>query len=55
MADVSVFDGSKWVSIAGEDGADGKSVEFSPVPPSAATNVPNIDDNTPVMLRLIWN
>ena len=46
MADVSVYDGSKWVSIAGEDGADGKSVEF-PVPPSAATNVPNIDDNTP--------
>lgn len=38
MADVSVYDGSKWVSIAGEDGKD---VELSPAPSSSATNVAN--------------
>ena len=48
--DVAVFDGTGWVSISGGDGAagaDGKSLELSPVPPSEATNVANIDDNTP--------
>ncbi len=48
--DVAVFDGTGWVSISGGDGApgaDGKSVELSPVPPSSATNVSNIDDSTP--------
>ena len=48
--DVAVFDGTGWVSISGGDGApgaDGKSVELSPAPPSSATNVPNIDDTTP--------
>ena len=47
MADVSVFDGSKWVSIAGDDGndgTDGKSVALSPSPPSSATNVANKKD-----------
>lgn len=41
MADVSVFDGSKWVSIAGEDGKD---VALSPAPSSSATNVANKKD-----------
>ena len=47
MADVSVFDGDKWVSIAGDDGADGKdgkSLALSPAPPSAAINVANKKD-----------
>jgi hypothetical protein len=53
--DVAVFDGTGWVSISGGDGAagaDGKSVELSPAPPSSATNVPNIDDNTPGVATL---
>ena len=51
--DVAVFDGTGWVSISGGDGApgdpgaNGKSLELSPVPPSSATNVANIDDDTP--------
>lgn len=53
--DVAVFDGTGWVSISGGDGApgaDGKSIELSPAPPSAATNVANIDDNTPGLATL---
>lgn len=53
--DVAVFDGTGWVSISGGDGApgaDGKSVELSPAPPSSATNVPNIDDDTPGLATL---
>ena len=53
--DVAVFDGTGWVSISGGDGApgaDGKSVELSPAPPSSASNVANIDDNTPGLATL---
>ena len=58
--DVAVFDGTGWVSISGGDGApgaNGKSLELSPAPPSAATNVANIDDTTPGLatLTLNWN
>ena len=53
--DVAVFDGTGWVSISGGDGAagaDGKSVELSPAPPSSASNVANIDDSTPGLATL---
>ena len=53
--DVAVFDGTGWVSISGSNGApgaDGKSIELSPAPPSSATNVANIDDNTPGLATL---
>ena len=56
--DVAVFDGTGWVSISGGDGAagaDGKSIELSPAPPSSATNVANIDDNTPGLATLTLN
>ena len=56
--DVAVFDGIGWVSISGGDGAPGdpgKSLELSPAPPSAATNVANIDDTTPGLATLTLN
>jgi len=56
--DVAVFDGTGWVSISGGDGApgaNGKSLELSPAPPSAATNVANIDDTTPGLATLTLN
>ena len=56
--DVAVFDGTGWVSISGGDGAPGdpgKSLELSPAPPSAATNVANIDDTTPGLATLTLN
>ena len=56
--DVAVFDGTGWVSISGSNGApgaDGKSIELSPAPPSSATNVANIDDNTPGLATLTLN
>ena len=46
--DVAVFDGQEWVSISGGDGAagdPGKSVELNP--PGNASNVANVDDDTP--------
>ena len=46
--DVAVFDGEKWVSISGGDGApgaDGKDIALSDSPPSVANNVPNTTDS----------
>ena len=53
MADVSVYDGSKWVSIAGEDGVDGKSV--SSILRARLLTCLTLMIILRVMLRLIWN